>query len=140
VVVTFLTTKFIEPRLGKYDPAEAGDALAPTEEVDAAAEARGLKFAGLAALGVLVVMLALSLPPGAPLRDPATGDLIGTTPFMASLIFVISLAFLICGIAYGRGAKTLKTGDEIVGAVSKTIGTLGGLLVMFLMIAQFIAL
>ncbi|WP_156253399.1 AbgT family transporter [Pseudactinotalea terrae] len=140
VVVTFLTTKFVEPRLGKYDPAEAGNALVPAEEVDAAAEARGLRFAGFAALGVVAVMLALSLPPGAPLRDPATGDLIGTTPFMASLIFAISLAFLICGIAYGRGANTLKTGDEIVAAISKTIGSLGGLLVMFLMIAQFIAL
>lgn len=140
VVVTFLTTKFVEPRLGKYDPAEAGSALVPAEEVDATAEARGLRFAGFAALGVVAVMLALSLPPGAPLRDPATGELIGTTPFMASLIFAISLAFLICGIAYGRGANTLKTGDEIVAAISKTIGSLGGLLVMFLMIAQFIAL
>lgn len=140
VVVTFLTTKFVEPRLGTYDPAEAGEALAPAEEVDAAAEARGLRFAGFAALGLVAVVLALSLPSGAPLRDPATGDLIGTTPFMASLIFVISLLFLVCGIAYGRGAGTLRTGDEVVGAISKTIGSLGGLLVMFLVIAQFIAL
>ncbi|GAB2612877.1 AbgT family transporter [Pseudactinotalea suaedae] len=140
VVVTFMTTKFVEPRLGTYDPKEAGDSSAPAEEIDAAAEARGLRFAGWTALGVLVLVLALSLPPGAPLRDPATGDLIGTTPFMASLIFVISLAFLLCGIAFGRGAGTLKGGNAIVGAISSTFGTLGGLLVMFLMIAQFIAL
>ncbi|WP_420110964.1 AbgT family transporter [Pseudactinotalea sp.] len=140
VVVTFLTTKFVEPRLGKYDPKDAGDGAAPAEEIDAAAEARGLKFAGWTALGIVVAVLALALPPGAPLRDPATGDLIGTTPFMASLIFVISLGFLLCGIAFGRGAGTLKGGDAIVSAIAKTFGSLGGLLVMFLMIAQFIAL
>lgn len=137
-VVTFLTTRFIEPRLGRYDPSEAGE-TAVVEEVDRAAESRGLRFAGWTALGVVVVVLAMTLPPGAPLRDPATGDIIGTTPFMASLIFVISLAFLLCGVAYGRGAGTLRGGDAIVGAIAKTFGSLGGLLVMFLMIAQFIA-
>jgi len=139
IVVTVVTTKLIEPRLGKYDSAEAGVAVAP-EPVDADAESRGLTYAGWAGLAVLVGVLALSLPPGAPLRDPVTGDLIGTTPFMSSLIFIISLAFLICGIAYGKGAKTLQGGDAVVGAIAKTFGSLGGLLVMFLMIAQFIAL
>lgn len=139
-VVTVLTTRFIEPRLGAYDAAEAGADVGPAEEVDPAAEARGLRFAGWTALGVLVALLALTLPPGAPLRDPDTGDIIGNTPFMASLIFVISLAFMLCGVAYGRGAGTLKGGNEIVGAIAKTFGSLGGLLVMFLMIAQFIAL
>lgn len=139
VVVTFVTTKLVEPRLGRYDASEAG-AIAPPEDVDAAGEARGLQFAGWTALGVVVVVLALTLPPGAPLRDPTTGDIIGTTPFMASLIFVISLAFMLCGIAYGRGAGTLRGGDATVGAIAKTFGSLGGLLVMFLMIAQFIAL
>ncbi len=139
VVVTFFTTRFVERRLGPYDPAEAGDA-APAEEVDEAAEKRGLRYAGWTLLGVVVVLLAMTLPPGAPLRDPETGDIIGTTPFMSSLIFVIALAFLLCGIAYGRGAGTLKGGNAIVGAVAKTWSTLAGLLVMFLMIAQFIAL
>jgi aminobenzoyl-glutamate transport protein len=139
VIVTVLTTRYIEPRLGRYDPAEAGETAVP-EAVDHAAERRGLRFAGWTALGVVVAVAALTLPPGAPLRDPTTGDIIGTTPFMASLIFVISLAFMLCGIAYGRGARTLKGGDAIVGAIAKTFGGLGGLLVMFLMIAQFIAL
>uniref|UniRef100_UPI00301936C4 AbgT family transporter n=1 Tax=unclassified Microbacterium TaxID=2609290 RepID=UPI00301936C4 len=71
---------------------------------------------------------------------PETGDIIGTTPFMASLVFIISLAFLVCGIAYGAGAKTLRGGSATVRAIAKTFASLGGLLVMFLMIAQFIAL
>jgi aminobenzoyl-glutamate transport protein len=139
LVAVLVTVKIVEPRLGKY---EMADPLAADsgEEVDAAAEGRGLKFALWAFIAVAIVILAISLPPGAPLRDTETGQLIGPTPFMASLIFIISLAFLICGIFYGLGAKTLRGGDEVVGAISKTFGSLGGLLIMFLMIAQFIAL
>jgi aminobenzoyl-glutamate transport protein len=59
---------------------------------------------------------------------------------MASLIFIISFGFLICGIFYGIGANTLRGGNAVVGAIAKTFGSLGGLLVMFLMISQFIAL
>ena len=138
--VALLVTMFItEKRLGGYDRSEmtiADDA----ENIDHDAEARGLRFSFWALLGFVILILALTLPPGAPLRDPETGDIIGTTPFMASLVFIISLAFLVCGVAYGAGARTLRGGDAAVGAIAKTFGTLGGLLVMFLMIAQFIAL
>jgi len=138
-VAAFVTVKIVEPRLGTYDPKE-GSGTGTEEQVDAAAESRGLRYALWGLIAVVVVVLALSLPPGAPLRDSATGELIGATPFMASLIFIISLAFLVCGLCYGRGARTLRGGNEAVGAIAKTFGSLGGLLVMFLMIAQFIAL
>lgn len=138
-VVLLVTVLITEKRLGPYDPSQ-GDGSGTEEVIDVAAESRGLKFSGWALLAYLVVVALLTFPPGAPLRDPATGDIIGTTPFMSSLIFIISLGFLICGIAYGAGAKTLRGGDATVGAVSKTFAGLGGLLVMFLMIAQFIAL
>ncbi|WP_275425701.1 AbgT family transporter [Arthrobacter alpinus] len=139
LVAVLVTVRIVEPRLGKY---EMSDPLAAGAEgdIDAAAETRGLRFALWSFVVVVVGVLAISLPPGAPLRDTETGELIGATPFMASLIFTISLAFLICGIFYGIGAKTLRGGDEVVGAISKTFASLGGLLVMFLMIAQFIAL
>jgi aminobenzoyl-glutamate transport protein len=139
LVAVIVTVRIVEPRLGKYVPAK-GSGLNEDEEVDPVAEARGLKFAGWALLGTVIFISALSLPPNAPLRDNATGELIGATPFMASLIFIISLAFLACGMAYGIGAKTLRGGDEVVGAIAKTFASLGGLLVMFVMIAQFIAL
>jgi aminobenzoyl-glutamate transport protein len=50
---------------------------------------------------VLAVVLLCTLPPGAPLRDPDTRLIIGQTPFMASLLFIIMLCFLVPGIAYG---------------------------------------
>lgn len=138
--VVLLVTIFVtEKRLGPWDATQGGY-TDPDAEIDHTAEGRGLKFAGWALLGYLAVIALLTFPPGAPLRDPVSGAIIGTTPFMSSLIFIISLAFLVCGIAYGAGAKTMSGGDATVGAVAKTFGSLGGLLLMFLMIAQFIAL
>jgi aminobenzoyl-glutamate transport protein len=140
VVAVVVTTRMIEPRLGPYRPGSGEDVDDAGEPVvDEAAEAQGLRYALFALIGCVAGIVALTLPPGGPLRDAQTGAIVGATPFMDSLIFLIALIFLICGIAYGRGAKTITTGEEAVGAVGKTFGSLGGLLVMFLMIAQFIA-
>jgi aminobenzoyl-glutamate transport protein len=138
-VALFVTMFVTEKRLGAYDRAEM-TIVDDSADVDHDAEARGLKFSGWALLVFVLVILALTLPPGAPLRAPSDGDITGTSPFMASLVFIISLAFLVCGVAYGAGAKTLKGGSATVAAIAKTFASLGGLLVMFLMIAQFIAL
>ncbi|QZY51509.1 AbgT family transporter [Leucobacter tenebrionis] len=139
-IVALLVTVFVtEKRLGAYDRSQYAGAESD-DEIDHDAEARGLKFAFWALIGFIVVIAALTAPPGAPLRDPETGAIIGTTPFMASLVFIISLGFLVCGVAYGAGARTLRGGSAAVGAIAKTFASLGGLLVMFLMIAQFIAL
>ena len=70
---------------------------------------RGLRYALFGFLGFLALVLCLTLPAGAPLRDPVTGDIIGTTPFMDSLLFIITMVFLLAGIGYGFGAGTFKS-------------------------------
>lgn len=138
-VAAVVTAKVVEPRLGAWRaPAGAGDA-GEAEQFDAAAQSRGLRYAAIATLAFLGLVLALTLPPGAPLRDPETGDIIGTTPFMDSLLFIISMTFLVAGIAYGRGAKTFSGANDVIAAVTKTFSGLGGLVFMLLMISQFIA-
>jgi aminobenzoyl-glutamate transport protein len=137
VVVALVTERIVEPRLGAFTGAVVGEAS--EADVDAAAESKGLRYAALAFLGWVVLVLVLTLPPGAPLRDPDTGDIIGTTPFMDSLLFIISMAFLISGIAFGRGAGTFKHANDVIGAVVKTFSGLAGLVFMLLMISQFIA-
>ena len=71
-------------------------------------EARGLRFAGLAILAVLIVVALLTVIPGAPLRNPETGSIIGDSPLMDSLILIITIIFFAGGLAYGHGAGTLK--------------------------------
>ena len=143
VVATVITEKVIEPRLGPWDRSLAGDqSSAADQELSAEAkvkEAKGLRYALFGFLGTLALVVLVTAPSGAPLRDPATGDIIGNTPFMDSLLFIIALFFLVSGIAYGVGAGTVKSADDVIAAITKTFSGLGGLVLMFLMIAQFIA-
>jgi aminobenzoyl-glutamate transport protein len=145
VLLAFVTTRMVEPRLGTYDPALAPSAEEHLDEPDAFAgisaadDSKGLRWAGLGLLGVIALILALTLPPGAPLREPVTGAIIGTSPFMDSLIVMISLAFFVAGLAYGRATGTVKTPTEVISAVTKSWAGLAGLLLLFLLIAQFIA-
>jgi len=141
VVVVLVTGRIIEPRLGKYDPKDAGDPehAAATAELDPALEARGLRRAGVAALIVLAIVLLATLPPGAPLRDPETGAIIGQTPFMNSLLFIVMLLFFIPGVAYGTATGMYKGPNDVIAAVLKTFGGLVGLIFMLMMISQFIA-
>lgn len=135
VVCTVVTDWIVEPRLGKYQgesPVEEGQGLS-------AAESRGLLLAALALLGTLVVLGLLTLPQGAPLRNPTTGEIIGESPFMASLVFLIMVVFAATGIAYGIGAGTLATVDAGIDAVTKTLAELAPLLFLFFVISQFVA-
>ena len=77
--------------------------------------------------------------PDAPLRDPVTGDIIGDSPFMDSLIVIITLIFFAAGLAYGRGAGTITTSDQVLASITKSWAGLASLLFLFLLIAQFIA-
>lgn len=142
IVIALITTKIIEPRLGVWDRSLADkDELAREEgqAVDAALEGKGLRHAGLAVLAVLAVIAALTLPPGAPLRNPETGDIIGDSPFMSSLIVMISAAFLAAGIAYGRVVGTVKGSEDVLGMIVKSWASLVSLIFLFMLIAQFIA-
>lgn len=141
LVVTVVTTRVIEPRLGVYDPSLAGEPSGDEEqtEEELAAEAKGLRYALYGLLGTVALILAVTLPSGAPLRHPETGDIIGPTPFMDSLLFLIALVFLVCAVTYGVGAGTVKSANDVIGFITKTFNSLGGLIFMLLMIAQFIA-
>jgi aminobenzoyl-glutamate transport protein len=141
VVMTVLNDRFLEPRLGKWDPSER-PADAPVDHVPDAEElkleTKGLRTAGLYLLVALVVLSLLTFLPSAPLRNPETGDIFSNSPFMSSLLFIISMLFLVSGIGYGRGAKTLTGSTNIINAIIKTYSGLGGLIFLMLLIAQFI--
>ena len=143
-VAVVVTQRVVEPRLGTYDPSEGdpgwvGGATGGDDSVDEQGDAKGLRYAFWAMIAVLAAVVLMTAPPGAPLRDPATDAILGNTPFMSSLIFLITLAFLICGVAFGIGAGTVKSSADVIEGVQQTFSGLSGLVFMLLMIAQFIA-
>jgi aminobenzoyl-glutamate transport protein len=81
----------------------------------------------------------LTLPPGAPLRNPQTGAIIGDSPLMNGLIVAITVLFLVMGVAYGIGAGTMKRSTDVISAITKTIAGLSGLIFLLLIISQFLA-
>jgi aminobenzoyl-glutamate transport protein len=142
-LIAFITERTIEPRLGPYKPAND---LAKGEDQPAAGraelsadESRGLRYALFALLGTVVVFALLTMPPGAPLRNPDTGALIGNSPFMNGLIALIMVLFLTTGAAYGIGAGSMKNLTDIIKAIEKALSGLGGLIFLFLIISQFVA-
>ncbi len=149
-VIVFVSSRLVERRLGPYDPAEAetptegfadpgGAGTATAAEVEAANESRGLRYAGWAVLGSILVVVLLSVFPGAPLRNPETGSLVNDAPLMEALIVIITLIFLAAGIGYGYGAGSLTGSTNVINAITKTWASLSGLLFMLFLIAQFIA-
>src|SRR5262249_14294428 len=136
VVVALVTDKVVEPRLGTYageKPAEEGGNLS-------AAESRGLKYTVWALLGLLAFFALLTVPRGAVLRNPETGALIGNSPFMNGLIVFITLVFLVTGVAYGIGARTIKGLTDVTKAMEKAVAGLGGLIFLLFIISQFLAI
>ena len=135
VVVSVISDRVIEPRLGPYTGSGAGEGEeSPTVTPE---EKRGLKYALWGLLGVLAFFALLSLPPGAPLRNPETGSLIADSPFMNGLIVFIALLFLVAGAAFGIGAGTMKSSTEVIKAMEKAIAGLGGLIFLLFVISQF---
>jgi aminobenzoyl-glutamate transport protein len=133
VVVSLISDKVIEPRLGPYK----GETKVEEPAGVTSEESRGLKYAGWALAGVLAFFALLTLPPGAPLRNPETGSMIADSPFMNGLIVFIALVFLAVGAAYGIGAGTMKSSVDVIKAMEKAVAGLGGLIFLLFVISQF---
>lgn len=139
-IVAIITERIIEPRLGKYNPANSADDAGSAEQGKLSAdESRGLFYAMIALVATLGVFALLTLPANAPLRDPDTGVLIGNSPFMNGLIALIMILFLTTGAAYGYGARTITSLTAIIKAMEKAMSSLGGLILLFLVLSQFVA-
>jgi aminobenzoyl-glutamate transport protein len=143
LVITLVAEFWVGRQLGQFDDGEmSSDAAASAEEPTPqakAAEARGLRMAFFGLLAVVAIILLALLPSGSPLRDPETGSMFNDSPFMDSLIVIIMLIFLVAGWAYGRGAGTITGTNQAIAAITKSLSGLGGLIFIFVLIAQFLA-
>jgi aminobenzoyl-glutamate transport protein len=139
IVIALVSERIIEPRLGKYqNPDSTANAPAQQGAAMTAEETRGLRYAALGLLAVVVFFGLLTIPSGAPLRNTETGILIGNSPFMNGLISVIMVLFLATGVAYGIGAKTINKVSDVISAMTKAVAGLGGTILLFVVISQFV--
>jgi aminobenzoyl-glutamate transport protein len=134
IVGTWVTEKFVEPRLGTY----AGTAERISLEEISPTEKRGLLWAGLT-LAVILVLLALTIvPENGVLRDPKTGEVL-RSPFFHGIITAIVLFFFIPGLVYGIVVKTIKNDKDLMKHIIKSMSGMGTYIVLVFFAAQFVA-
>ena len=135
----FVTEKIVEPKLGKYQDADASEDLSHSQMTQvSAAEKRGLAWA-LVAMLVLSGLLALTVvPENGPLRDPETG-LISGSPFLKGIVAFIFIGFAIPGLVYGKVVGSMKTDKDVINAMSHSMSTMGMYIVLVFFAAQFVA-
>jgi aminobenzoyl-glutamate transport protein len=134
---TWITEKLVEPRLGKYKsdqkekPDQEGQSLSQKEK-------KGLKYAAVATLLLVVFVLAGTIPESGILRNPVTGSLL-KSPFLSGIVAFIFIGSVVMSVAYGLGAGTIKNDSDIMTGMSKAIATLGLYTVLVFFAAQFVS-
>jgi len=139
VVVTVITEKAIVPHLGKYNPPKEAVAQPFSEFQLGAHERRGLLAAGVATALFFVVLLLLTVPADAVLRN-AEGKLLPRSPLISGIIFIIFMYFFIVGIVYGAAAGTLRSEKEVPKMMERGLVGVASFLVVCLPASIFIDL
>lgn len=151
-VIWYVTDKVVEPRLGRWVPdgdqaVDFGDEDKPLDE----GQRKGLKYAGLACLGVIALWVLMTLGPGTPLINEeacAPGTIEAGTcsihatysPLYQSLVAAFFLLFLFAGWAYGAAAGTIKNHRDLVAMMTHAMKDMGYYLVLAFAASHFVAM
>ena len=148
VASTFLITAIgslvsiyiVEPQLGKFDASKADPEILDEGMMQPlqSEEKKGLRWAGIAMLGVFALMALTLWPEWGVLRNLETGERMDS-PFFDGFVVWILIFFVVIGYAYGRAAKTMKTDRDVIDAMSGALSSLGLYIVLVFFAAQFVA-
>ena len=134
----WVTDRIVEPRLNGHTPWQLPGGAQPHQQTDLEKrrEGRGLFWAGLVTLALIAFFMWLSWGPGMPFR----GDDGSFEPLLRSLVAILFISFLLCGLAYGIGAATITSDKDAVKMMNGALGEMGGYIVLAFFAAVFIAL
>lgn len=132
IVGTLVTDKIVEPRLGKWEPKDTK--LDTTLGKISKQENKGLLLSIFAFILCLIFTAVLVIPEGAILR----GDDGGLGPFYQSLVPLIMILFLVCGLVYGITAGTIKSDKDAVAMGNEYMATMGAYIILAFVAAQFV--
>lgn len=131
IVGTWVTEKFVEPRLSKYKgEIDTFEKVKPHEK-------KGLIWAGISMAAVVVFFLFLTLPENGLLRNPETGSLLHS-PFMTGLISFLFIFFIVPGLVYGIIVGTIKNDKDVVKHMTSSMKGLAGYIVLVFFAGQFV--
>jgi len=156
IVGTIVVENFVVKILGKYRPS-----LEETQEIDKMTfqveeqkkieleinEKKGLKYAYVAGMIVILFFIYTIIPhlPGSGMlldmnENTYLKQLFGSNSyFQDGFTYIVSSFFLITGIFYGIGAKTLKSDKRLIEKASEYVKNIGSLVALLFFASQFIA-
>lgn len=134
VAGAFVTARIIEPRLGTWEPTADAPVAPHAESAD---EKRALKVTGLASLVLVAILLALTVPEGAILRDPDTGSL---DPFYQAIVAITMLALAGLGIVYGAALKAIRSSEDVIAMMTEAMAAMASYILLSFVAAHFLAL
>ena len=160
IVGTIVTEKIIVKKLGRYVLRRKDD-LGATKEIEyldlqyeeqkkimeEEKEKKGLLYARITAI-VMGIAIVYSIIPGLPLsgalldmtQKAYSDQLFGSTSyFQDGFTYMLSVFFMLTGIAYGIGAKSIKNDKELFNKLNEKLSSLGTLIAMIFFASQFIA-
>lgn len=140
-VVTLVTETILVRTVRSLGRGQASDGDGDTEddELDlsvSADERSGLRRAGLTAVLLIAVYLALLLVPASPFQGEE-GAL--DSPLLTDVVVPIALIFLISGVVYGLRTGSITSTADIPAMMGKGIVSLAPVVVLFFAAAQFVA-
>lgn len=138
ILGTFVTNKIVEPRLGKYHEDVSGTEDNTLTTITSK-ERKGLRNAGIVALLFVAAVIIACLPSDSFLRNE-NGALFGnpSSPFLNGIVILITLLFLLPGIAYGKTVGVFTKENGVCKAMSKSMSSMGSFLALAFVAAQFI--
>jgi len=134
IIITWITERIIEPRLGKYTGKKqiGKEQLTPEEN-------KALKKSGIAVLIYLAILVIVAAPKNSFLRNPKTGSLISGSTLMSGIIPLLLILFLVAAISYGKAMGKIKTSGDIPKYMGLAIKDMAPFIVLAFIIGQFIA-
>ncbi len=144
-IITNITENFVAKKLAKYDFTEE---VVEEETTLNKKKKRGLLLAGIAGT-VYLLFFIYNIIPGLPF----SGNLLDYSQnlyidklfsydsfFSNGFVFIVALFFVILGLFYGIGAKTIKNNKDFVEALGHSLNDIGKILLMIFAAATFISI
>ncbi|WP_422123056.1 AbgT family transporter [Planococcus sp. X10-3] len=128
----FVTEKIVEPRLGEYKGEYREELTGITAE-----EKKGMIWALVSFLVAAAAFAFLIVPESGALRGEDGG--IVQSPFMSSLVPIITILFFIPGLFYGIATKNIKNDKDVANQLSDTMAAMGMFIVLAFTAGQFVA-
>ena len=140
ILGTIVTTKIIEPRLGKYEGSSVQDSdlqnLSDKEK-------KAMTVANITFVAMVVGVIILIAMPNSFLRnleaDSFLNSIIDNSTFMNGLIPIVAILFFVPSVVYGKIAGTVKNEKEVAAHMGKAMSSMGGYLCLAFVASQFIS-